>query len=71
MGAVFEHTKLPLSTWFLTVYLVTQSKNAIDALQPKRELGVSYKTAWLINHKLLETMRLREEPPRSEETRGN
>lgn len=66
VGTVFEHTKLPLSTWFLAIYLVTQSKNAISALELKRQLGVSYKTAWLIKHKLLETMRLREEPRRLE-----
>lgn len=64
VGTVFEHTKLPLSTWFLAIYLVTQSKNAISALELMRQLGVSYKTSWLLKHKLLETMRLREEPRR-------
>jgi transposase-like protein len=64
VGTVFEHTKLPLSRWFLAMYLMTQSKNAVSALELKRQLGVSYKTAWLLKHKLLETMRLREEPRR-------
>jgi transposase-like protein len=64
VGTVFEHTKLPLSTWFLAIYLVTQSKNAISTLELMRQLGVSYKTSWLLKHKLLETMRLREEPRR-------
>ena len=64
VGTVFEHTKLPLSNWFLAIYLMTQSKNAVSALELKRQLGVSYKTAWLVKHKLLETMRLREEPRR-------
>ena len=62
VGTVFEHTKLPLSIWFLAIYLLTQSKNAVSALELKRQLGVSYKTAWLIKHKLLQTMLLREEP---------
>lgn len=66
VGTVFEHTKLPLSIWFLAIYLLTQSKNAVSALELKRQLGVSYKTAWLIKHKLLQTMLLREEPRRLE-----
>ena len=50
--------------WFLALYLMTQSKNAVSALELKRQLGVTYKTAWLIKHKLLQTMLLREEPRR-------
>lgn len=67
VGTVFEHTKLPLSIWFLAIYLMTQSKNAVSALELKRQLGVSYKTAWLVKHKLLQTMLLREEPRRLDE----
>jgi transposase-like protein len=64
VGTVFEHTKLPLSVWFLAMYLMTQSKNAISSLELKRQLGVTYKTAWLVKQKLLQTMLLREEPRR-------
>jgi transposase-like protein len=64
VGTVFEHTKLALSVWFLAIYLMTQSKNAVSALELKRQLGVSYKAAWLLKHKLLQTMLLREEPRR-------
>ena len=64
VGTVFEHTKLALSVWFLAIYLMTQSKNSISALELMRQLGVTYKTAWLIKHKLLMTMQLREEPRR-------
>ncbi|TAM80166.1 MAG: IS1595 family transposase [Candidimonas sp.] len=67
VGTVFEHTKLPLSIWFLAIYLMTQSKNAVSALELKRQLGVSYKTAWLVKHKLLQTMLLREAPRRLDE----
>ncbi len=58
--------KLPLSTWFLAMHLMTQSKNAVSALELKRQLGVTYKTAWLLKHKLLQTMLLKEEPRRLE-----
>jgi transposase-like protein len=64
VGTVLEHTKLPLSVWFLAIYLMTQSKNAVSALELKRQLGVCYKTAWSVKHKLLQTMLLREEPRR-------
>lgn len=66
VGTVFEHTKLPLTIWFLAIYLLTQSKNAVSALELKRQLGVSYKTAWSIKHKLLQTMLQREETRRLE-----
>ena len=62
VGTVFEHTKLALTSWFLAMYLMTQSKNAVSALELKRQLGVNYKTAWLIKHKLLRVMELRDEP---------
>ena len=57
-----EATKLPLRKWFLSMYLMTQSKNAISSLELKRQLGVSYKTAWMMKHKLLEVMVQREAP---------
>jgi len=60
-GTIFESSKLGLSTWFLAMHLMTQSKNFISALELKRHLGVCYKTAWLIKHKLMEVMRLRED----------
>ena len=61
VGTIFEHTKLGLTQWFLAIYLMTQSKNAVACLELKRQLGVSYKTAWLLKHKLLQTMYLRED----------
>ena len=55
-GTVFESTKLPLRTWFLAMYLLTQSKNNVAALELRRMLGVCYRTAWRIKHKLLQVM---------------
>jgi transposase-like protein len=59
-GTVFESTKLPLRRWFLAMHLMTQAKNNISALELMRHLGVCYKTAWLLKHKLMEVMRQRE-----------
>ena len=58
---LFEKTKLPLKTWFLAIFLLTQSKNGLSALALARHLGVSYKTAWLVKHKLMQAMRERDD----------
>jgi hypothetical protein len=55
-GTVFAYSKLALTIWFLALYLLTQQKNAISALELKRQLGVSYNTAWSLKHKLLQVM---------------
>jgi hypothetical protein len=55
-GTVFAYSKLPLTVWFLAMYLLTQQKNGISALELKRQLGVSYQTAWSMKHKLLQVM---------------
>jgi ribosomal protein L37AE/L43A len=60
-GTIFEATKLGLSLWFLAMHLLTQSKNNVAALELMRHLGVCYKTAWLVKHKLMEVMRVRED----------
>jgi len=59
-GTVFQGTKLPLTTWFLAIYLISQAKTGLSALALKRQLGVSYPTAWLIHHKLMQVMADRE-----------
>lgn len=61
VGTIFENTKLALTRWFLAMHMLTQSKNNVSALELKRHLGVCYKTAWLLKHKLMEVMRLRED----------
>jgi len=60
-GTVFEASKLALTRWFLAMHLLTQAKNNVSALELKRHLGVCYRTAWLVKHKLLEVMRQRED----------
>jgi ribosomal protein L37AE/L43A len=63
-GTIFEATKLPLTSWFLAMHLMTQAKNNVSALELKRHLGVRYRTAWLLKHKLMQVMSEREEPRR-------
>lgn len=60
-GTIFASTKLPLTTWFLAIYLLTQSKNGLSAMSLKRQLGVSYNTAWLMKQKIMQVMKEQEE----------
>ena len=60
-GTIFEGSKLALPTWFLAMHLMTQAKNNVSALELKRHLGVSYPTAWLLKHKLMQLMVDREQ----------
>jgi hypothetical protein len=55
-----QSSKLALTVWFLAIYLLSQAKTGLSALALKRHLGVSYPTAWLINHKLMQAMATRE-----------
>jgi transposase-like protein len=52
-GTIFEYTKLPLTTWLLGMYLLTQPKNGISALEVKWQLGISYKAAWRMKREQL------------------
>ena len=53
---VFERSKIPLNTWLAASYLMTTSEKGISAHQIHRTLGVTYKTAWFITHRIREAM---------------
>lgn len=56
-GTMMHRTHLPLRTWFLATHLVATHSNGISALQLQAKLGIgSYKTAWLLLHKLRRAM---------------
>ena len=63
-GTMFEGTKLPLRTWLLALHLLTATKTNLAALELMRHLGVNYKTAWRVKHKIMQAMAEREEPRR-------
>lgn len=60
-GTLFEGTKLPLRTWMLALHLLTATKTNLAALELMRHLGVNYKTAWRIKHKVMQAMVERED----------
>src|SRR5262249_32487683 len=54
---VFEDSHVPLHKWLYATHLLTASKKGISSHQLHRTLGVSYKTAWFISHRIREAMR--------------
>jgi transposase-like protein len=55
-GTVFHDSHLPLWKWFLAIYLIGESRKGISAKQLQRTLGVSYKTAWYLGHRVRSAM---------------
>jgi hypothetical protein len=60
-GTIFHGSKLPLTKWFQAMFLISQSKNNVAALELRRQLGISYPAAWRIKHKLMQVMKEQEE----------
>src|SRR6266850_5659077 len=56
VGTLFHDSKLPLWKWFLAVYMMCEAKKGVSANQLKRTLGVSYKTAWYLCHRIRKAM---------------
>lgn len=60
-GTIFAATKLPLSIWFLAIYLITKAKNGVSSLSLARSLNISQKAALRLKHKLQQTMKERDD----------
>lgn len=57
VGTVFERSHVPLHKWVLATHLLCASKKGMSAHQLHRMLGVTYKTAWFMAHRIREAMR--------------
>src|SRR5208282_2661878 len=55
-GTVMHRSKLPLTTWFWAAHLMSTHSNGMSARQLEDQLGVTYKTAWLLTQKLRRSM---------------
>ena len=55
-GTAMHRSKLPLTMWFWAAHLMTTHSNGMSALQLQDQLGVTYKTAWLLTQKLRRSM---------------
>jgi len=56
VGTLFERSKVPLNKWMLASYLLAASKKGMSAHQLHRMLGVTYKTAWFMMHRIRAAM---------------
>lgn len=57
VGTVFERSKITLNKWWLACHLLGSSKKGFSAHQLHRSMGVTYKTAWFMSHRIREAMR--------------
>jgi transposase-like protein len=57
VGTVFERSKVPLHKWLAATHLLCASKKGMSSKQIERMLGVTYKTAWFMTHRIREAMR--------------
>jgi transposase-like protein len=62
-GGIMESSHLPLTKWALAYRLMASSKKGVSAHQLHRSLGVTYKTAWFLCHRIREAMRDVHEAP--------
>ena len=58
VGTVFERSKVALHKWVLATHLICSSKKGMSAHQLHRTLGVTYKTAWFMAHRIREAMNI-------------
>jgi len=57
VGTVFEGSRVPLNKWLMATYLMCSSKKGVSSKQLERTLGVTYKTAWFMSHRIRESMK--------------
>jgi len=57
-GTTFNGTHLSLEKWYMATALMINVKKGISALQLKRDIGVAYKTAWYLSHRIRKAMGL-------------
>jgi transposase-like protein len=57
VGTVMEDSKIPLNKWLYAFAMVSESKKGISAHQLHRSLGITYKSAWFMHHRIREAMR--------------
>src|SRR5215472_10482113 len=55
-GTIFADSHLPLTKWFLAIALICEAKKGMSAKQLERHLGVNYRTAWHLAHRIREAM---------------
>lgn len=62
VGSIFERSHIPLHKWLLAFRLMASSKKGVSAHQLHRTLGITYKSAWFLAHRIREAMKPSEPP---------
>lgn len=52
VGTIFEDSKIPLSKWLLAIHEMCSAKNGVSALELQRKLGIAYRSAWFLAHRI-------------------
>jgi transposase-like protein len=60
-GTIFHKTRTPLTSWFWAIYRMSHDKKGISAMQLCKEIGVGYRTAWTMQHKIRKAMEDRDQ----------
>ena len=55
-GTVFAESKLGIHKWLMAAYLMTTARKGISSVQLAKEVGVTQKTAWFMEHRIREAM---------------
>lgn len=63
VGTIFEDSKIPLNKWLLAFRLLSGGKKGFSAHELHRALGITYKSAWFMAHRIREAMNLEPESP--------
>jgi transposase-like protein len=60
-GTIFHATKLPLTSWFLAIWLIATAKNGISSVELGRRLGIKQTNAWALKQKIMQVMAARDD----------
>jgi len=55
-GTIFHKSETPLKSWLFAMFLISNSKNGVSAMELQRQIGVTYKTAWRMAHQIRKLM---------------
>src|ERR1700723_3681417 len=67
VGTLYERSHVPLHKWLAATHLMMASKKGRSALQTSRMIGVTYKTAWFLCHRIRESLRVTDDGQRGGE----
>lgn len=67
VGTIFEDSRIPLSKWLLAIHMMCAAKNGVSALELQRTLGIAYRSAWFMAHRIRYAMA---RPPLSDKLLG-